>query len=69
MFKKHQYWKNDSSRAKLFKKNVKVTRKGKNVTVKADDAKGNELVLDGDYCLVAVGRRPYTDGLNVDHFI
>ncbi len=43
-----------------------VTRKGKNVTVKADDAKGSELVLEGDYCLVAVGRRPYTDGLNVE---
>jgi dihydrolipoamide dehydrogenase len=43
-----------------------VTRKGKNVTVKADDAKGNELVLDGDYCLVAVGRKPYTEGLNAD---
>lgn len=43
-----------------------VTRKGKAVTVKADDAKGNELVLEGDYCLVAVGRRPYTDGLNAE---
>ena len=43
-----------------------VTRNGNAVTVKADDAKGNELVLDGDYCLVAVGRRPYTDGLNVE---
>lgn len=43
-----------------------VTRKGTAVTVKADDAKGNELVLEGDYCLVAVGRRPYTDGLNAE---
>ncbi len=43
-----------------------VTRKGKNVTVKADDAKGNELILDGDYCLVAVGRKPFTDGLNAE---
>ena len=43
-----------------------VIRKGKAVTVKADDAKGNELVLEGDYCLVAVGRRPYTDGLNAE---
>ncbi|VXA97023.1 Dihydrolipoyl dehydrogenase [Flavobacterium sp. 9AF] len=43
-----------------------VTRNGSNVTVKADDAKGNELVLEGDYCLVAVGRRPYTDGLHAD---
>ena len=43
-----------------------VSRKGKNVTIKADDAKGKELVLEGDYCLVAVGRRPYTDGLNAE---
>ncbi|MCO6173562.1 dihydrolipoyl dehydrogenase [Flavobacterium sp. NRK F10] len=43
-----------------------VTRNGETVTVKADDTKGNEVVLEGDYCLVAVGRRPYTDGLNAD---
>jgi dihydrolipoamide dehydrogenase len=43
-----------------------VTRNGETVTVKADDAKGNEVALEGDYCLVAVGRRPYTDGLNAD---
>ena len=43
-----------------------VTRKGKNVTVLADDAKGNTITFDGDYCLVAVGRRPYTDGLAAD---
>ncbi|MCO6164352.1 dihydrolipoyl dehydrogenase [Flavobacterium sp. NRK F7] len=43
-----------------------VSRNGNNVTVKADDAKGKELVLEGDYCLVAVGRRPYTDGLHAD---
>lgn len=43
-----------------------VTRNGNTVTVKADDSKGNELVLDGDYCLVAVGRRPYTEGLNAE---
>jgi len=43
-----------------------VTRNGNLVTVKADDAKGAELVLEGDYCLVAVGRRAYTDGLNAE---
>ena len=43
-----------------------VVRSGNNVTVKADDAKGKELILEGDYCLVAVGRRPYTDGLHAD---
>ena len=43
-----------------------VERKGDKVIVKADDKKGEEVVFEGDYCLVAVGRRPYTDGLNVD---
>lgn len=40
--------------------------KGKEVTVKATDAKGKEVEFTGDYCLVAVGRRPYTDGLNLE---
>ncbi|WP_339629750.1 dihydrolipoyl dehydrogenase [uncultured Maribacter sp.] len=42
-----------------------VERKGDTIIVKADDKKGQEVVFEGDYCLVAVGRRPYTDGLNV----
>ena len=43
-----------------------VERKEKEVIVKADDKKGEEVVLTGDYCLVCVGRRPYTDGLNLE---
>ncbi|SNR64419.1 dihydrolipoamide dehydrogenase [Maribacter sedimenticola] len=43
-----------------------VERKGDTVIVKADDKKGQEVVFEGDYCLVAVGRRPFTDGLNVE---
>ena len=43
-----------------------VSRSGKTVTVKADDKKGEEVVLKGDYCLVSVGRRPYTNGLNAE---
>ncbi|WP_282111367.1 dihydrolipoyl dehydrogenase [Maribacter stanieri] len=43
-----------------------VKRKGDQVIVKADDKKGQEVVFEGDYCLVAVGRKPYTDGLNAD---
>ena len=43
-----------------------ATVSGKKVTVKAKDKKTNvEMTLEGDYCLVAVGRRPYTDGLNL----
>lgn len=43
-----------------------VEKKGKEVIVKADDKKGKEVKFKGDYCLVSVGRRPYTDGLNLD---
>lgn len=44
-----------------------VTAKGKTVTVKAKDKNTQkEIELTGDYCLVAVGRRPYTDGLNLE---
>ena len=43
-----------------------VERAGNNVTVKAENAKGEIITLEGDYALVSVGRRPYTDGLNAD---
>jgi len=43
-----------------------VTANGKVVTLKADDAKGAEVVLTGDYGLICVGRRPYTDNLGLD---
>lgn len=43
-----------------------VERNGDEVVVKADDKKGQEVTFTGDYCLVSVGRRPYTDGLNAE---
>ncbi len=43
-----------------------VERKGDIITVKADDKKGNEVVFEGDYCLVSVGRSPFTKGLNLE---
>ena len=43
-----------------------VSREGDEVTVKAKDKKGKEIELKGDYVLVSVGRRPYTDGLNLE---
>ena len=43
---------------------VKTT--AKEVTITADDKKGNAVEFKGDYCLVSVGRRPYTDGLGLD---
>ena len=44
-----------------------VIRKGNEVTVKAKNKADESVVeLKGDYVLVAVGRRPYTDGLNLE---
>ncbi|MCM4163019.1 MULTISPECIES: dihydrolipoyl dehydrogenase [unclassified Arenibacter] len=43
-----------------------VEAKGKEVTVVAEDKKGEEISFKGDYCLVSVGRRPFTDGLNIE---
>jgi dihydrolipoamide dehydrogenase len=45
-------------------KNVK--NRGKGVIVTADDKNGKEVTFEGDYCLVSVGRKPYTDKLNLE---
>jgi len=43
-----------------------VDRAGDVVTVKAENAKGEIISLEGDYALVSVGRRPFTDGLQAE---
>ncbi|MFO7823605.1 MAG: dihydrolipoyl dehydrogenase [Cyclobacterium sp.] len=43
-----------------------VERKGKEVTVTAQNSKDEEVAIKGDYVLVSIGRRPYTDGLNTE---
>ena len=43
-----------------------VVVNGNEVIVSADNAKGEKLELKGDYCLVSVGRKPYTDNLGLD---
>ncbi|GAB3638462.1 dihydrolipoyl dehydrogenase [Hymenobacter arcticus] len=43
-----------------------ATREGDVVTVTATNPKGEEVKFEGDYCLVAVGRAPYTAGLNLE---
>jgi dihydrolipoamide dehydrogenase len=45
---------------------VEVENKGKEVIVKAENSKGEIVELKGDYVLVSIGRRPYTDGLNAE---
>ncbi len=44
----------------------KVVNKGKNVVLTALNKKGEEVSMEADYCLVAVGRKPYTEGLNLE---
>ncbi len=44
-----------------------ATVKGKTVTVQADDAKGNPVTVTSDYCIVAVGRTAYTEGLGLEN--
>jgi dihydrolipoamide dehydrogenase len=44
-----------------------VENKGKEVVVKAEPKNGGATVeLKGDYCLVSIGRRAYTDGLGLE---
>ena len=43
-----------------------VENKGEEVIVKAEGKDGKAIELRGDYCLVSIGRRPYTDGLGLD---
>lgn len=44
----------------------KAEVKGKEVTLTALDKDNKEVTFTGDYCLVSVGRRPYTEGLGLE---
>ena len=43
-----------------------VDVKGAAVKVTAESTGGQPVTLEGDYCLVSIGRRPYTDGLALE---
>ncbi len=43
-----------------------VKNTGKEVSIRVENAKGEKIEIKGDYCLVSVGRRPYTDNLGLD---
>ena len=43
-----------------------VQKNGNTVVVKATDKKDREVEFTGDYCLVSVGRKPYTEGLGLE---
>ncbi|MDG2052828.1 MAG: dihydrolipoyl dehydrogenase [Flavobacteriaceae bacterium] len=44
-----------------------LVNNGTEVTLTATDKKDKEVNVTGDYCLVSVGRRPYTDGLKAEN--
>ncbi|MEY2704257.1 MAG: hypothetical protein RL407_319 [Bacteroidota bacterium] len=43
-----------------------VQNQGKTVEVRAENKKGETVTLSGDYVLVSIGRKPYTEGLKLD---
>ena len=49
----------------LSHKVFEVENKGQSVLVKAKDIDDKVVEFNSDYCLVSVGRKPYTDGLNL----
>ena len=42
-----------------------IDKNGKSVVVQATDKNDNKVNLEGDYCLISIGRRAYTEGLNL----
>ncbi|WP_341226876.1 dihydrolipoyl dehydrogenase [uncultured Arcticibacterium sp.] len=52
-----------------FNFNTKVTNianTGKEIEVTAENSKGETVTFKGDYCLVSIGRKAYTDRLNLE---
>jgi len=45
----------------------KVTSSARQVVVNAENAKGEKVEVKGDYCLVSIGRKPYTDKLGLEN--
>ncbi len=45
---------------------TEVNNLGEEVEIKAKDKKGNEVVFKAEYCLIAVGRKPYTEELGLE---
>ncbi len=45
----------------------KVTRNKNRVVVSAKNKKDEVVSFEGDYCLVSVGRKPYTEGLGLEN--
>lgn len=51
----------------LSSKVTKVERNKNEVNVNFENKKGELETISGDYCLVAIGRKPYTEGLGLEN--
>jgi len=58
--------KNLKVKANFSTKVTKVENKGKEVEVTAENKKGETVTFTAEYCLISIGRRPYTDKLNLE---
>lgn len=52
---------------KLSHKVTAVESKGNEVIVKAENKQREQIELKGDYCLVSIGRKPFTEGLGLEN--
>ena len=59
--------KKDGFKFQLEHKVQKVVNKGKSVVLTAINKKGESVDFEADYCLVAVGRKAFTSGLNIEN--
>lgn len=53
-------------KANFSTKVTKVENTGDEVVVTAEDKKGETVTFTAEYCLLSIGRRPYTDKLNLE---
>ncbi len=51
----------------LSHKVTKAVVKGKQVIVSAEDKEGKRMEFTGDYCLLSIGRNPYTENLGLEN--
>ena len=61
VLKKQKFKINTSHKVTSVKRNKNL------VLVEAENSKGEPISFEGDYCLVSVGRSPYTEGLNLSN--
>ncbi|MDQ3395461.1 MAG: dihydrolipoyl dehydrogenase [Bacteroidota bacterium] len=52
---------------KLSHKVVSVENQGEEVLIKAENNNGETIEIKADYCLVSIGRKPFTEGLGLEN--